>query len=733
MYPMIKQPAVKPKGPAGFTLIEMAIVVMIIGIAIGAFAPAYKAYIDNKELVETKSNIEDIAAAIGSFRSINGRYPFPASLSEQHGDVDYGREKKAVATAGVGSFDPQGFYLEEGVRSFNYTSPFAGPVVNGKPRVRVGFVPFRQLHLSENSAYDGYGNRIMYAITEHLADSETFRANEGGIEILDSQGDSVVNAVIDGTPVTGTAHFLIFSYGKNTKGAYSRNGTAYGTCPANGDMENENCNLTDPDAIFRLSQTNTSATDSSFDDVVSYFTQSEVPLWQYSANAANPYAIHQKPGGEVGMAAVAPDALLKKRGDINGANLRAKDDPATPAPALEGKIMSSMLCDGSGNIGPGHCFTVNLIAGEDDPATPAVVEGGMHCPGDDPDGVGSTMVGIANGAPICDEIDLRCPGNSIVTGINPDGTLDCSVTPVGPCDTDSYEICPSTIATRTGGPIGTIRNVTGGDNRNETWQCQDAGGPKGSWVRIGDFGSCVCTPGSNSYPRACGTGFTGGAIETCSRVCPSGAVSCTNDRETACVCTPTFEDRIDSCPAGLNTGFITSRRNWVCDSPTSGHWTGYTEISNTCACTEGPPATGQGPCDHNFTGSVYYENPYSCSASPPGYQGWREVSRDCRCTEDRRYQYDACPAGKIGSMYREYHTHVNGNGDCVTDVTPISDTCADPPPVICSWRSTATMQPSESGGSPRLGDSGCTCGSVAPRCYSGSMNNFRSFSPCTCE
>ncbi|HEX2621182.1 MAG TPA: hypothetical protein VHL11_13565, partial [Phototrophicaceae bacterium] len=495
----------------------MAIVIMILGVAIAAFSPLYKLHMDYQETQKTKISIDDITASIGGFRAVNGRYPCPASLTAQHGDANYGREDcsdlTALAPAGT---CVNGICREQSERAIPHMDPYlpGNPIVGTPPMVRVGAVPFRELNIDESEAYDGYDNRVMYVVTENLMDDVTFRADQGGIEI--------VNDATPATPIispAASAHFLIFSYGKDTVGAYNKSGTRNACTP--GVTETENCN-TAVNSRYKQAQVRSNTSGSYFDDVMTYFTQTEVPLWQLSTREQG--SIMQKPGGDVGMNFLsASDSFIgsagatTKQAQING-DLVAQDDPTTGtpmAPQIEGDIMTDNLCP-SGGLASGDCFSTDLLAGTVNISAGVNVGGGMKCPEDDTTGsTGPYMLGVANGQPICgSQTPIQCPPGEIMTGINPNGEIECAAN--SSCTTQSVSVCGSN-KTLTAGVDGTTHTVTGGLTMSQTFECQNS-----SWVQTSSAGVCTCAARADQTRnnQACATGFTGTLTQTRSYICP---------------------------------------------------------------------------------------------------------------------------------------------------------------------------------------------------------------------
>lgn len=62
---------------AGFTLLELLVVVAIIGLLAAYVGPRYVAQLNKSEMTAAKTQIEAIARALESYRLDNGNYPSP--------------------------------------------------------------------------------------------------------------------------------------------------------------------------------------------------------------------------------------------------------------------------------------------------------------------------------------------------------------------------------------------------------------------------------------------------------------------------------------------------------------------------------------------------------------------------------------------------------------------------------------------------------------------------------
>jgi prepilin-type N-terminal cleavage/methylation domain-containing protein len=125
----------------GFSLVEIAIVMVIIAILITAVGIPLATQIDQQRNVETQKQLEQIKEAIYGYAMANGRLPCPATVA--------------------------GFY---GVANSNGVQ---SPNVNGTCTVKVGYVPAVTLGLlpvdADKVMVDAWGltqNRVLYAVAD---------------------------------------------------------------------------------------------------------------------------------------------------------------------------------------------------------------------------------------------------------------------------------------------------------------------------------------------------------------------------------------------------------------------------------------------------------------------------------------------------------------------------------------------------------------------------------------
>ena len=186
----------------GFTLVELAIVLVIVGVLLGGFIGTLASRIESTQRSNTQDQLEDIKSAILGFASAGGRLPCPAVANP------------AVAT-------------ETGEEQ---------PVGGGACTTQHGFVPGKTLGLAgsynrDNLLVDTWGNPIRYSVSD-VGGADDFTTpytapgaggmKDVGIAALNPQltvcdGDSANNNDCSAglTTLVGNAPFIVLSLGKD--------------------------------------------------------------------------------------------------------------------------------------------------------------------------------------------------------------------------------------------------------------------------------------------------------------------------------------------------------------------------------------------------------------------------------------------------------------------------------------------------------------------------------------
>ncbi len=193
----------------GFTLVEMAMVLLIVALLLGGMLVPLSAQMEQRNISDTQKALSEIKEAIIGYALANGQLPCPAIATIPTGQ----------ANAGIAQ-----------------TPPCTGTNSSG-------VLPWATLGVSET---DAWGNRYTYRVTPEFADA--ISANTYGYDIafscvsthictppsnplnasfaLCSCGTlNVLSAATVGTTVAGNVPAVIISHGKNGAGAYTPQGT----------------------------------------------------------------------------------------------------------------------------------------------------------------------------------------------------------------------------------------------------------------------------------------------------------------------------------------------------------------------------------------------------------------------------------------------------------------------------------------------------------------------------
>ncbi len=175
---------------AGFTLIEMAIVLAIVGLLLGGGLLAVAPVLENAKRKATVERMDRIEDALVLYTIRNSRLPCPADGSIANTNANYGSAQPTTATTTC-------------------------TITDGK-----SVIPWRTLGLEEAISSDGWGSRFSYQVTvSTLTNTNTMLRSTSTYP----SGTLVVNNIA-GTEVTNStdrAAFVLISHGKHAIGAYT--------------------------------------------------------------------------------------------------------------------------------------------------------------------------------------------------------------------------------------------------------------------------------------------------------------------------------------------------------------------------------------------------------------------------------------------------------------------------------------------------------------------------------
>jgi prepilin-type N-terminal cleavage/methylation domain-containing protein len=217
---------IRQKRHCGFSLIELAIVIAIIGLLAGAFLQFYSIQIGKRRFEVTKSRLEDLRVALTLYAATHERLPCPAS--------PMGAMRPALGKDGrdADPCAPDALKPPEGVIAYR-----SDPLSDDQSlQVWIGIVPTQELRLGHDQEIDGWGNAFTYAVSRRLTVPQAMRGNPlppGIISVVDEKGRNVLDE-----PNTG--RYVIVSHGPSGAGAWTVQGGQKPCQPGTGDFMN--CN-----------------------------------------------------------------------------------------------------------------------------------------------------------------------------------------------------------------------------------------------------------------------------------------------------------------------------------------------------------------------------------------------------------------------------------------------------------------------------------------------------------
>ena len=257
---MIYPPPAKQALRAGFTLLELSIVLALIAVIIGGGLVILNASTQAAQLNGTVAKMDAIDKAIFNFALANNRIPCPSDLLQVPGATYYGVEAAIPGTCTGGP--PAATYVAT-----------SGAVEGG--------VPTRALRLPDDYMYDGWGRRFNYA-------ADPTMTSHGALPVAPATGCKGVSSTAitvkhTGSDTTSTSRttagiYAILSHGANGHGAFTSGTT---TPVSNGstntdELLNCHCDSTGASTGFTATYVEknptldaASATDA-FDDIVDY-------------------------------------------------------------------------------------------------------------------------------------------------------------------------------------------------------------------------------------------------------------------------------------------------------------------------------------------------------------------------------------------------------------------------------------------------------------------------------
>jgi prepilin-type N-terminal cleavage/methylation domain-containing protein len=273
----------------GFTLIEMAIVITILGLAAGMAVKVIKPLKDVSRTDLTRAHLKIIDKALQLYAIQNGCLPCPANGSLASTSVT------TLTVAGV----PHD-YSTAGLADDGASAPpqyLSGCTTSATCRTTNLTVPWITLGISEEEASDGWGDRIRYIVKGTPCTGSNLAGTNGMIRCLTSgatafpTGSIAVSDTDTGstpacTPTEPCAAYALISSGPDRASALkAHSGGATGNTAAAG--SNQLTNASDGTTVYKGSANNLSGA-SYFDDIVVFKTPRVLILTCGSNACGNP-------------------------------------------------------------------------------------------------------------------------------------------------------------------------------------------------------------------------------------------------------------------------------------------------------------------------------------------------------------------------------------------------------------------------------------------------------------
>lgn len=186
----------------GFSLIELSVAMIVIGILVAAVLPLYSVMQQKKQYEVTKQRLSDVRTALTLYVITHGNLPCPASPSGE-----YSADQCATGA------NPM-----PGVERYNIEAPHSP--TDGQSDVWTGILPMKELRFDSEQIQDGWGNEFTYAVTRRLTLPNGMKGNPlplGIISVVNESGGSVLDK-------PATSRYVVVSHGPTGAGAWMPGG-----------------------------------------------------------------------------------------------------------------------------------------------------------------------------------------------------------------------------------------------------------------------------------------------------------------------------------------------------------------------------------------------------------------------------------------------------------------------------------------------------------------------------
>lgn len=358
----------------GFSLVEIALVLLIFGFVSSFVLVALRTYTERVQVTRTQDAVSNSRTILRTFESENGRFPCPAPLNVGPGNPAYGVEMAGAALAAnarQGRNDLDG----DGVNDDYVFGAVPHVTIMNDPTLSL--FSTEDLNFAAKDGIDGYGNKVLYVVSRHLCEAGNPLAGnpEGVLDVVTEAtcpslnplrlGVQVPQSILPGTcegPDRRYAQFVILSHGENGRGAYTEGGALVENCvdialalppldPGLGALgggdwfndfasERKNCKydrLNAPgrrNGEFFTGLYSEGTVDGFYDDYIKFSYSDEFQIFSSAAplpaiaTDGTPYEISRMQNvneGEIGIGLQDPEEVLHINGDMQAFDIEAEE------------------------------------------------------------------------------------------------------------------------------------------------------------------------------------------------------------------------------------------------------------------------------------------------------------------------------------------------------------------------------------------------------------------------
>lgn len=198
---------------AGFSLVELSVVVVIISIVAVAGLEGMAMYMDKTAYDVTKEKLAAIDKALADYRRVYRRLPCPALQTIGPTNTCYG--KSIDGSAGASTCN----------NNAGTCSASVIDVASTTDDLYYGDVPVRDLGLPMSYMIDGYGAKMRYVVTQKHVTTATYDTASDALQIRSGKLDTNCGSAGNRCQSRGSAAYAVISMGKNLRGASFPTGT----------------------------------------------------------------------------------------------------------------------------------------------------------------------------------------------------------------------------------------------------------------------------------------------------------------------------------------------------------------------------------------------------------------------------------------------------------------------------------------------------------------------------